>query len=148
MSRSIHHCPKCGVEIFDEMTECRACSQRGELAPGPGSAMFSAWTPDPVGAALGTGFMRFSARCGIDGLAKVSGDRLEVLAVTTDTPGLGCFRRFIADAKQHYCWVEVIDIWNPWLEGALARYGFTHFYRTEPDGEIVTGMLWQNTQAE
>lgn len=97
---------------------------------------------DPVGLMLGTGYHRFKAACGIDGLAKVDGKRLDLLAVVTDTPGKGQFREFIRLAKAAYDTVRVWQISNPTLNEALKRYGFTRTWTLGPDGEVVTGRVW------
>ena len=120
---------------------------RPRSIPAPGSAFFTVWAPDPVGVALGTGFMRFQTRFGLDGLAKMNGDTLEVLAVHTMRPRQGRFRDFITAAKSTFKAVAVLDIWEPIVEAALTRYGFTKFSRTESDGERLTGMIWRNDEA-
>lgn len=104
---------------------------------------FSSWEIDPTGVALDTGFMRFETKYGIDGLAKLDGDNLEVLAVVSTNPRQGRFRDFIAAAKITFASIAVLEIWEPIVEAALGRYGFTAFERTEPDGERVTGMIWK-----
>jgi len=98
--------------------------------------------PDPVGVVLGTGYMRFESACGIDGLAKVTGDRLDILAVAARTTGKGQFRKFITLAKQEFKTVCVWEDWNPILGPALARYGFTPEKEIQADGEVVDGWRW------
>ena len=56
-------------------------------------ALFSAWTPDPVGTMLGTGYMRFETRIGIQGLTRMDNEGgLDILAVVSESPGNGKFR--------------------------------------------------------
>ena len=99
-------------------------------------------TPDPVGQILGSPFMRFASPSGICGLAKVDGSHLVLLAVDTTAPGKGQFREFIRQAKGEYATITVLEIWNPWLEGVLTRYGFRPVEETV-EGEHLTGMRWR-----
>lgn len=98
---------------------------------------------DPVGKLLCTGYRRFESSCGISGLYKENGDRLDVLAVIAREHGRGQFREFIELAKTEY---KTICVWhddNPAVGPALSRYGFTP--ETEIDGitgEIMTGWRW------
>ena len=119
----------------------KADRQRG-FAGMPGSGLFATWEVDPVGAILGTGYMRFTTSFGLAGLAKATGDRLDVLAVDAARPGTGQFRRFIDAAKQSFSTVAVWEDWNPILAPALERYGFHPATHAEDDGEILTGWEW------
>lgn len=98
--------------------------------------------PDPVGAILGTGYYRFSSPVGIDGLCKVNGGRLDLLAVISREPSKGHLREFLRQAKEHYRTVCVWHVDNPALGPALERYGFTPETEIQPDGEIVPGYRW------
>lgn len=86
--------------------------------------------PDPAGLILETRFLRFVSPTGIEGLARATGDRLDVLAVVNPTGLRGRFRAFIDAAKLEYRTVCVWAIENPIVDQALRRYGFT------PDVEI------------
>lgn len=104
-----------------------------------------AWTTDLVGAILGTGIDQFASPFGINGLGKLSGDKLrtlELLAVSADKPGTGQFRAFMLYCKATFETIYVWEIWNDDLRNALVRYGFSDCSRTEPDGEELTGMKW------
>lgn len=106
--------------------------------------VFKTFEPDPIGEILRTGFWRFTSHAGIDGLARETGNLLEILAVATDNPGNGQFRQFIADCKRHYRVVTIWKIWNPFLEAVLWRYEFNPVSAREADGEIISGMTWFN----
>ena len=99
---------------------------------------------DPVSDILGTGYSRFSAACGIDGLAKTDGIVLDILAVESRNPGRGQFRNFIAVAKLAYAEIRVWECWNPLLAQALERYGFQPV-REIHNGEPLTGYRWPPT---
>ena len=99
------------------------------------------WAPDRTFAAVfEIGYQAFLSHAGIDGLAKIEGDRLEVLAVVSVAPG--SFRRFIALAKLEFSQVIVWEVWNPIAENALLRYDFRPYTRIEPDGEVLKGLAW------
>ena len=110
----------------------------------PHSDLFSAWSPDSLGELLGTGYMRFETRIGIQGLARMDNERgLDILAVVSKRPGEGQFRQFIAAAQQAFDRVAVWVDFNPILGKALRRYGFVRAQRTEPDGEVCQGWQWR-----
>jgi hypothetical protein len=96
----------------------------GESATGTCSGVFTHWEPDEIAEFLGTGFDRFETSSGLHGLAKVTGDTLEVLAVMSPNPGTGQFREFIRATKEIYRTVTVLEDWNPIVTAALQRYGF------------------------
>lgn len=106
------------------------------------TGFFTTFEPDPVGVLLGTGYQRFETADGMAGLAKVTGDRLDVLAVVAARAGEGKFRRFIAAAKRAFAVVAVWEDWNPIIGGALQRYGFQPATQTEADGEVIHGWQW------
>lgn len=108
-------------------------------------AMMGKTSPDPMGELLGTGYQRFQAHCGINGLAKDDAEHLEVLAVDANKPGTGQFRKFIELAKKNYRCVTIWEVWNDDLRNALSRYGFEPCQKTMPWGEQVTGMIWRAT---
>lgn len=106
-------------------------------------SIFTHSEPDPIGQLLGTGYDRFESKCGIDGLAKEKDNRLDVLAVHANKPGKGQFRAFIALCKKHYQTVCVWDIFNPVVEQALTKYGFTEAHEVDGmTGEAMIGMRW------
>lgn len=94
-----------------------------------------------------TGFL--ADDCGFDGyntryvhgLARVVGDRIDVLAIDAVPRGLGHGGRFIRELMNAYQTVRVLHINNPILVGMLERRGFTSFTRYE-DGEFLDGMTW------
>jgi hypothetical protein len=101
--------------------------------------------PDPIGQILGTGYMRFESPTGLDGLAKWTDERLDLLAVVTRTPGKGCFREFIRRAQAVW---QTVCVWhddNPLVGHALFRYGFTPETEILADGEVVSGWRWDKT---
>ena len=111
------------------------------LAAAHGSGFFATYEPNPIGVMLGTGYNRFETADGMNGLAKITGERLDVLAVVASKAGDGQFRRFIAAAKRAFKIVAVWEDWNPIIGDALKRYGFHPATCTEADGEVSHG--WQ-----
>ena len=113
------------------------------------SAWLGAWLEyetDPVGAMLGTGFDRFRSVCGINGLARESDARLDVLAVEATKPGTGQFREFVRKVCAVFDTVCFWHDWNPELAGALQRYGFRRVTFRE-QGEKVRGWKWDMAKA-
>ncbi len=106
------------------------------------SVLGQIWT-DRIGALLGTNYKRFKSPTGLNGLAKSSGDRLDILAVDATQPGTGQFRRFIKRAKQEYKTICIWEVWNKDLEGILGRYEFNPCDENDPDThEHLTGYRW------
>ena len=99
-----------------------------------------------MGELLGTGYSRFQHACGMAGLAKVTGDRLDILAVNATQQGQGQFRDFIAAAKKTFKTVAVWEDWNPILAPALERYGFKPAQCVEAWGETNNGWEWVSCQ--
>lgn len=94
-----------------------------------------------MGALLGTGFWRFKSDGGIDGLAKINGHTLELLAVVARDKNKGHFKSFIFRAKGMF---ESVCVWhdgNPIIGKALAKYGFSRVVE-ERDGEKIPGWRW------
>jgi hypothetical protein len=110
---------------------------QGEVMPS-----FLVVEPDPVSDMLGTGYMRFESGCGVFGLAKAKGDRLDVLAVVASMPGTGQFREFVRRAKLEYRTICVWEDWNPLVGEILNRYGFRRVTEVQDDGELLTGWRW------
>jgi len=100
---------------------------------------------DPIGAALGTGFMRFVSPLGADGLVYVRQPRLDILFIGTSAPGTGQFRRFIQQAKTEFDVIGIWAVWSDLLHEVLPRYGFrpaTDYFQ----GDELTGYRWDKTQ--
>jgi len=89
-----------------------------------------------------TGWRSFKSAQGIDGLMRIKGHDLELLAVTAGDPGKGQFRRFVAACKQKHDSICIWAIWNDDLPAILRRYGFRPHSIHEPDGELLEGYLW------
>ncbi len=100
------------------------------------------WSRDPFGEMLGTGYKRFESSVGINGLAKLGDDRIDILAVVADSPGKGQFRRFVSAAKRMWKTVVVWEDWNPVVTDALQRYGFSRISEVDGDGKRNTGMMF------
>lgn len=100
---------------------------------------------DPVGAMLNTRMQRFVSPTGIEGLARVAGDRLDVLAVINPTGLRGRFRAFIAAAKIEYQTICVFAIENPIVDQALRRYGFTLDVEIDQFGDVQELLRWDKT---
>jgi hypothetical protein len=98
--------------------------------------------PHPVGVVLGTGYNYFAAACGIDGLAKIEGDTLNILAVYARKQGSGQFREFIRLAKLEFKTVCIWEVFNPWLDDCLKRYGFKPAFTIAAHDEILQGWRW------
>lgn len=156
-------CPKCGWLVsnieyisitFD--APCMGCRtpyshfhphaiaprQRRVVSRGMSKSVLGKVSPDMAGMMLQTGYNRFSSPVGIDGLAKVNGDRLDILAVHAATPGFGQFREFMKLCKKQFNTICIWEIWNPSLEAALLRYGFTPQTEITGWGETVHGLRW------
>ncbi len=101
-------------------------------------------SPDPWGQILKSPFIRFLSPGGLDGLIKVSGTHLDILAVHTFTPGHGQFRTFINDCKREFETIRLLEVWNSRLARKLKKYGFEPFIATE-DGEQLSGYRWQRS---
>lgn len=112
------------------------------------SDFFLRFEPDPIGEILGTGYSRFTHASGMAGLAKVTGDRLDILAVNTTQEGQGQFRQFITAAKNTFRAVAVWADWNPILAPALERYGFKPAQCVEAWGETNNGWEWKLGQKD
>jgi len=98
--------------------------------------------PDPCSLILGTGYSQFHSFAGIDGLAKWTDSRLDLLVVHTFLPGQGEFRTFIKSAKTYFRTICIWEVWNPWLGEVLLRYGFTPETEVQSNGEVAEGFRW------
>jgi len=102
-------------------------------------------TPDPFGKLFSTSFQNFDAPTGIDGLCKITGDKLELLAVYSEHDGQGNFRRFIADCKTHFATICIWQVDSRILQACLPRYGFrTWSEKQQVSGEwqVLDGFRW------
>ena len=102
-------------------------------------------SPDPVGIMLNTRMERFVSPTGIEGLARATGDRLDVLAVVNPTGMSGRFRDFIAAAKLEYRTICVLAIENPSVYSALLRYGFTPDVEIDQFGDTQELLRWDKS---
>lgn len=82
----------------------------------------------------------------VHGLAAVSGERLDLLAVAATNPGHGDFGRFLRECMKAYRTIGIWEIWNGSLAGMLQRYGFREV-REVLDGDLVSGMRWDKAGA-
>ena len=99
--------------------------------------------PDPISSLLGTGYEKFRSPTGLNGLAKDSDERLDLLVVDATIPGTGQFRTFIEKAKLEYETICVWEVWNKDLRPILERYGFFPYHETDPDtDEPLEGYRW------
>lgn len=99
-------------------------------------------SPDPMGLILETRFERFVSPTGIEGLARATGDRLDVLAVINPTKERGRFRAFIDQAKIEYRTICVWAIENPIVDQALRRYEFTPDVTIDEFGDTQELLRW------
>jgi hypothetical protein len=114
------------------------------MAGGQAVSVLGETCVDPVGAILGTGYLRFESPTGLEGLAKPNGSRLDVLAVINPTGKAGIFRKFIAQAKTEYHTICVWHIENSIVREALKRYGFETELEIDATGEVLKGMRWDD----
>lgn len=98
--------------------------------------------PDPIGLMFGTRMERFESSTGLEGLARATGDRLDVLAVRNPTSRRGLFRAFIAAAKLEYRTICVLAIENQIVHEALLRYGFTADVEIDQFGDTQELLRW------
>jgi hypothetical protein len=111
------------------------------------SELFTLWEPDPAAKILGTGMNRFRTAYGVHGLAKINGDRFELLAVASDVPKMGLFRRFISDLKERHKTICIWFVEAPFLPMILVRYGFAREVEISGRGEIMDGYRWDKITA-
>lgn len=97
--------------------------------------------PDPNAVVLKTGFRRFNSHQGIDGLMRISGYDLELLAVHATRPGTGQFRRFVTACKAKFDTIAIWHVWNNDLPAILLRYGFSPYEKTEKQENLI-GFRW------
>lgn len=105
------------------------------------SAILGIISPDPVALELGTGYSKFHSPAGTKGLAKEQGDRLDILAVESQTPGTGQFKSFIEGCKAQYSTVCVWLDWNPEIGQRLSKWGFSRVREQQLD-EVLEGWRW------
>lgn len=105
--------------------------------------VFGQMLPDPASEALGTGYMRF-ANSGVSGLARIHGNRADILAISASNPGTGQVRQFLHNCQKIYSEVHVWEVWNKTLAAALLRYGFKPETEIQ-DGEELDGFVWSDS---
>ena len=102
---------------------------------------------DPIYAALFPGkksvFKRFE-NDGVAGLCAIEGSTLFILAILSNTPGQGDFRKFMESAKKEFLTINILEIWNPIMREILKKYGFTVSANCGPKDHYwpVSGMKW------
>lgn len=101
--------------------------------------------PDPISEILHTNYGRFYSAAGIDGLAKVTEKRLDLLAVAASFPGHGHFRNFIQICQSEFDTICVWHVENPLLQKCLPKYGFTPETEIDSSGEVLEGYRWDKT---
>lgn len=100
-------------------------------------------TEDPISVALETGYRRFYSPFGVEGLARVQGPKLEILAIAATLPHQGLFRAFITKAKEEFQIICIWEVWNEFLPAVLVRYGFHPITQLDPvTCEITSGFKW------
>lgn len=82
------------------------------------------FNPSLTSEMLGTGYAEFESSTGLNGLAKIEGRKLSLLAVVATEKRTGQFRKFIAQAKRKFDTIEIVEVWNINLRRVLLRYGF------------------------
>lgn len=87
--------------------------------------------PTAVAKALKSGFQEFFSPFGIGGLAKLTDEGLEILAIASDDPGNGNFTRFMDVVESKFNLVRFWDVLNPVLLTTLMRRCYT--LQTLPD---------------
>ena len=101
------------------------------------------FAPDEVSQMLGTGYLRFYSSAGVHGLAKVVGiTELHILAINSNRPGTGEFRKFLALCKAECETLYIWEVWNEQLSETLRRHGFEPCTAVER-GETINGMKWR-----
>ena len=92
--------------------------------------------PSPLSLMMNTGYHDFESSAGIVGMAKIENDILSLLAVVATEKGTGQFRTFMAQAKEQFKTIEVLEVWDAALATILLRYGFHR-----PDG-VQNVFVW------
>ncbi len=106
-----------------------------------GGTVLGVTKPHWSGQILGTRFECFESTTGLDGLAKIKGSRLDLLAVVSKRDG--AFRNFIARAKTEFTTVCIWEVWNNELPAVLKRYGFQEVAQIDEDTfENLTCWRW------
>jgi hypothetical protein len=78
---------------------------------------------------------------GVFGLARVDGDRVQVLALFALREGAGAGGRFLAALQVAYRVVEILEVGSSVLAGMLLRRGFVPF-RSGEGSDAVNGYRW------
>lgn len=96
-----------------------------------------------------SGFYCFTSPYGLDGMAKQTGKRLDLLAVAAQSPGSGQWRNFLAQAKIEFEQIVIWELWNAdFAQRLRERYGFrdaTDF--NEVDNRFERVVIWEKINA-
>lgn len=98
--------------------------------------------PNLIGQLLSTGYDEFHSPTGVNGLFKLDGATLHLLAVIATTPGVGQFRDFIQGCKAQFHTIYIWEIMNPVLNTILKKYDFWPCAIIQ-DGEHLNGWKWE-----
>ena len=112
-----------------------------KLSPGLGII-----TPDPMLKMLGPEYMRFASPFGIEGGARESANRVDLVAVGSDEEGTGHFRAFIRHCQANYATICVWELWDDALSAVLRRYGFQPALETDQFESMVRGWRWDRSE--
>lgn len=134
---------------FVEVERGRASMSR-KLPKLPRFPVIGRLTPYPTALILGTGFSIFDCT-NWNGLARVDGERIDILAISTAPVGAGYCRKFFGQLKDAYMTIKVYAIENEILREALLRWGFTPFKEADilmPGQEEawIEGLQWTRRQ--
>ena len=88
-----------------------------------------------------SGFGEFSTKQ-MMGLAKVLGERIEILAVVALEQGQGHFTAFLEELRGAYEEIVFWEIMNARLERSVRRQGFVGLTGID-DGDVHTGLAWR-----
>ncbi len=110
--------------------------------------LFASTEPDDIGKILGTGFVRFVAGNGVEGLCVRRDTTLEILALLTpkEKRRQGRCREFLRGCCREF---ETVCVWyvdNPVLRRALRRYGFRPETTVDCFGDPVHGYRWDRKE--
>lgn len=100
-------------------------------------------SPNPIAIEPPTDFLHFEAPCGVHGLAQVKDRELHLLAVAAVTPGVGQFRLFIEQCKDHYLFIRLWAVMDDALRFTLLRYGFRKGEDVDKFGEMQEVWDWR-----
>lgn len=118
--------------------------RRGERLDTAKSKTLGLLTDDPIGALLGMNkaYMQFQSQHGVGGLAQVTSNGVDLLAVMASKPGTGQFKAFMKDLMREYSQVTFWLVHSPLLREILTNYGFSQVEEFQ-HGAMVRGMRWR-----